>query len=349
MLAQIMRNQFRPVAFAATSFAISGLALPIGLLCVTRLDMGVAGILTGMLVAEALVLSARALLVRQALFGGWSTDLLRRLLRFGVPLVPVTMSFWVFTTSDRIILAKLGSFRDLGYYSAGLSLVSIFSIFAAAVGQAWSPRVYQKYEHDPAAAADFVGRSLTYFVVGIGALATFLAAFAPEAIDLITADEYAPAATVVPILAAGSVAYGTSLITSSGLTLTYRTKRLLALSLVAAVLNVALALALVPSLGMTGAALASAAGYVALTSVYLVAAQRVWPIKLEARRLGVATAALAVGTGLASVMTDAPIAARVTIPAVFAAIMLVGLGRNDTDRQLVRSIRAGFGRGARGA
>lgn len=334
MLAQVMRNQFRPVPYAVTSFILGLVALSIGLYSVLQLGLGVSGILAGVLIAELLVLIVRAVIVREVLVGDFDAKLLRKLLRFGVPLVPVTMSFWVFTASDRIVLAKLGSFADLGFYSAALSLVSFLALLNAAVGQAWAPRMYQLYERDPDGASTVVGVSLTYYIFGLGLLAVAVSAVAPEVINLLTADAYAPSAKVVPYLALGAVAYGSSLVTSSGLTMTYRTGRLSTYSALAAAGNVVLAIVLVPWFGMIGAALASLLGYTVLSSAYFLASQRVWRMRLEPRRL-ISTLVILTACVLASAaLRTAPVTLRLFIPIGYLVLLGLVAGVNDRDRRI---------------
>ena len=338
MLAQILRNEFRPVPYAVTSFGVGAVGLPTGLVLVLSLDLGVAGILIGILVGEGIVLVVRAVLTRSLLVGSFNGSLLRRLLHFGVPLVPVTMSFWVFTASDRVILAKLGSFDELGYYSVALSLIAVMALLSAAVGQAWVPRLVRLYERDKQRASLVVGSSITYFVMALGFVALAMSVLAPEIVALLASPEYAPASKAVPLLALGAVAYGSSMLTSSGLTLTYRTARLSTFSVAAAVVNVLLAVLLVPWLGMFGAALASLLGYVVLTCSYLVASQRLWPVVLERRRLLGTIGVLLAATTAASLLRTEALVFRLLLLPSFVLLTAVVAGVTDRDRRLLTEL-----------
>jgi O-antigen/teichoic acid export membrane protein len=340
MLAQILRNQFRPSPYALTSFGVGVSGLLGGLAAVVLLDLGVAGILLGMLGAELVVLLVRMVLVRRMLAGGrFDRRLLGGLLRFGAPLVPVTLSFWVFTASDRVVLGKLGDLTELGYYSLGVSLVSVFALLSGALGQSWLPRIIQLYQHDEARAARVIGVTLTYLVFGLGFLAVLMSAFAAELVRLVAAPAYAPASRVIPLLTLGAVAYGSNLLTASGMTMRQRTRPLALLSGVAAVINLALAVTLVPILGMVGAALASALGYAVLTCSYLGVSQRLWPVPLERRRLAVASGALVAVAVLLTALPELPVQVRGALPAVYLASLLVFGGSTPLDRQLLGRLR----------
>jgi O-antigen/teichoic acid export membrane protein len=248
------------------------------------------------------------------------------------------MSFWVFTASDRVILAKLGSFEELGFYSVALALVSIFALLSAAVGQAWVPRLFRLYERDKDQAARVVGLSIRYYVFALGLVALGISALAPELIRLLTAPEYSPAAEVVPLLALGAVAYGSTMLTSSGLTLTYRTGRLSWFSAAAAVCNVALALALVPAFGMKGAAVASLLGYTALTLSYFLASQRVWRVTVEMRHLLATIGALVAAVVATSQLSDESLLWRLLILPAFVLVTAVVGGVSARDRRILRQV-----------
>jgi O-antigen/teichoic acid export membrane protein len=340
MLAQILRNEFRPVAYATTSFATGVLGLGAGLFAVSRLHKGVAGILTAFLLAEIVILAVRINLTWHSLAGSFDRNLLRRLLNFALPLVPVTVSFWIFTASDRIVLARLDPLKgDLGLYGLALSIASIFALLSGAVGQAWIPRTTMLYERDRERAASVIGASLTYYLFALGFVAVLISALAPEIIALVAAPKYAGAAGPLPLLALGSVAYGTGVLTSSGMSLTHNTRSLAVASAVTAVVNIGFAIALVPPLGMIGAALAGVLGYGVLTTSYLWISQRLWPIELEKRRLLVICASLAVTVALTSDVVHLPLAVRALMPLAFVGVVLGLAGITDMDRRIASSVK----------
>ncbi len=338
MLAQILRNEFRPVPFVLTGVVLGAGSLGGGLLFAVGLDLGVAGIFVGILCAETLVLGLRTALTFDLFRGSFDRDLLRGLLRFGVPLVPVTVSFWVFTAADRVVVGKVAGLEQLGYYSVAVTVTMVFVVLTSAVSQAWLPRAMQLYEADRERAATVIGASLTYYVFVLGVLASGIAALAPEVTAVLAGPEYAPAAAAIPLLCLGSVAYGSQTITASGMTMTHRTGRLASISLGAAAVNVAAALLLVPPFGIVGAAGASLAGYGLLTTGYLWASQRFWAIHLQPRRLAVTVALLALVGLVTTTQRDQPVGLRLLVPIAFVAgwVLLAGVHADERD-----ALRAG--------
>ncbi len=340
MVAQVMRNQFRPVPFVATGVLLGATSLGAGLVFAVGLDLGIAGIFVGILCAESLVLVVRTVLTRTAYAGPVDRVALRGLLRFGVPLVPVTVSFWVFTAADRVVVGKVAGLAELGYYSVAVTVTLVFVVLTSAVSQAWLPRATQLFEHDRDRAAWAVGASLTYYVFGLGLLAALASAFAPEVTSLLSGPDYAPAARAIPLLCLGSVAYGSVTITASGMTMMHRTGRLAVLSIVAAVVNVGAALALVPPFGIVGAAGATVVGYLVLTMSYLWSSQRLWAIHVEHRRLAVVAVLLAGVGAVATWRVDDPFLLRAAVPVAFVALSVLLAGVRPEERAAVAGLRA---------
>jgi O-antigen/teichoic acid export membrane protein len=335
-----MRNQFRPVAFVFTGVLLGCLGLVLGVAFAVWAGMGIPGIFIGLLAAETTVLVLRTVQTRDVLGGSVDLPLLRGLLRYGVPLVPVSLSFWVFTAADRIIVAKMAGLTELGYYSVAVTVTTAFALLSGAVSQAWLPRSMQLFETDRDRAATAVGGALSYYVFGLGLLATTIAAFADEVTAVLSGPDYAPAAEAIPLLCLGAVAFGSQTITASGLTMMHRTGRLAAISIVAAVVNVVVTIALVPRFGIVGAAGGSAVTYVFLAASYLWASQRVWRIHLEARRLLVLIGLLAGVAAFTTSNVHAPMYVRALIPVGFVALTISLGGLRPHERAALSSWHA---------
>lgn len=286
MCAQILRNEFRPVAYIALNAASTFLLVGFAVYAVVGLQLGLLGVLVGTLAAELVMLPVRLWMARSMLRPRFSPGLLRQLLAFGIPIVPTSLAYWVFLTSDRLLLAKLSTLEQLGLYSVANSLVGLGTIIVAAFAQAWSPHSIRLYEEERGSAPVVYGRVMTYLLGGFGLVAVGVTVFGPELLDVLTSPTYHGASAAIGPLAIGLVAMASTQITAGGISLAKQTKYLALAAWLAAVTNVVLNLALDRQFGMLGAAWATAVAYVALTLLYLVAAQRLWPVRYEIRRSG---------------------------------------------------------------
>jgi O-antigen/teichoic acid export membrane protein len=284
MCAQVLRNQFRAWTYTILNVASTIILVTIIVACVLWLRMGLLGVLGGTLIAQLLMLPIRLWTARSMFVPHFSFSVLGALLRFGVPLVPTSLAYWVFLTSDRVVLERLSTLEQLGLYSVANSVINLTNIAINAFGQAWTPHAIRLYEEHRDTAAAAYGRVMTYLMAGFGLIAVGLTVFAPEILGVLTGPAYHSAASAVAPLAIALVAMASTQVTAGGITLAKKTAYLSIFAWVAAGANLALNLLLDGPFGMIGAAWATAVAYILLTLLYLVASQRLWAIAYEVRR-----------------------------------------------------------------
>lgn len=282
---QALRNQFRSVPFAALNIVTVLLTVCFSIAGLVYLKLGIAGLFAGALAGSAVILPVRIWSIRSLLGFRFSRQLLRKLIAFGVPLVPATLAYWIFTSSDRLLLARMSTLTEVGLYSVAVGLTSVLAFGVGALGQAWSPRAFLLHETDRAAAPAIFGETLIMVVALFSFLAIGMTTLAPEILHVLTTPPYYAAATAVLPLAIGYVAYASTQVTAFGITLTKKTHYLAIYSWGAALINVSFNLLLIPRLGMVGASWATAFAYVFLTVAYFKTSQRLSPIVCRWRSL----------------------------------------------------------------
>ena len=301
MCGQVLRNQFRPWAYSAMYLGFGFLSIAFAIVAVAVLHLGVFGILLGLLLGEVAQLPFRIWSVRGMFGRKISGALLRSLLAFGVPLVPTSVAYWVFLTSDRIVIGQLQAWAG-GPVRGGGTLIAVGATAISALGQAWTPHAIAAYEEDNAGARRLVSNVATYLLAAFGFLAVALTTFSHEFFGILTTSSYASAASLVPPLGLAMVAQASMTVTSLGITLKKRTAFLALLAWVAAIVNLGLNLVLDRQFGAAGAAWATAATYLALTAGYLVVSQRLWRVDYDWRALSLIAVLIVVLTLVAGML-----------------------------------------------
>ena len=325
MCGQVLRNEFRAGAYISLNVAALALMVAASLFGVVVLELGIVGVLLGTLVAEIGMLPIRILSARHMLGWHFSPAALRGLLAYGLPLVPTSLAYWVFTTSDRVMLSNLSTLAQVGLYSVAASVTSIAMIAVTALGQGWNPHAIRAFEEDRDSAGGLFARMFTYILAAFGVLGIGMSAFAPELIGIVAGSEFVGAAAAIGPLSVGMIAYATTQVTAGGITLAKRTGYLAAYAWLAAAVNVGLNFMLIPELGMVGAAWATSVAYVVLTAMYLVTSRRLWRFDYERSRATILLIIVAVGLLVASLLADIGLEARVAFAAIVAAkLALVG-------------------------
>lgn len=284
-LLDAVRLQFAPLRFCAISLVKNFGAVLVGLLLLIEFDMGVMGLLLGIVIAGWLAVPVGLLMIRRNLTLRLDSRLWGQLLRYGSPFVLAGAAYWVFGSVGNWMLGIYGTAADVGLFAIGMKFSVVMTFIISAFAQAWSPYALRMYGEDPDYREKWASVfSVWMFVLALASLG--LALFAPELMRLLTPPEYWPAARVLAIGAVGLVFYGTVQMTSLGVMIAKRTILLNYAAWAAAVVAVVLNLLLIPRFGGVGAAVATLAAYVVLTSILLFWTQRLHPMPLEYGRLG---------------------------------------------------------------
>jgi O-antigen/teichoic acid export membrane protein len=300
MLAQVLRNSFRSVAYASLLALGAAFDVGLGLLFVVWAGWGVHGILLGILIGQTIAALVTLPLVRAYVGFSFDRSVLPPLLRFGVPFIPASLAVWAMKSLDRLVLSTNAAPEEVGYYGFAVSLIAPFSVITMALGQAWIPRIAQLDARDRLAAARGASAAIAWATAGFGAAAMLVGALAPVIVRVLGGAAFTDSAQVMPLLALGAALTGVAVFARTGLTLTRRTTIIPVVTGIAALLDAALLLVLVPRVGLVGAAAASAAAYCTLSLLTLWAGNRVYPLDLPVSRLLVMLLALTVQTCVAT-------------------------------------------------
>jgi O-antigen/teichoic acid export membrane protein len=263
------------------------------------------GGITGMFAVEAAVAGANLVwtwvLARRALHGpsAPAVELRRGALRFaGWTTLSALVTLVVWRRSEFLFLAHYSTDAQIGLYSIAFAMVTAVSAIPEQLSTVFVSAFATLRGAD---AADRVrsgfARALRLIVLATLPITAGAAAVGPELLKVVYGDVYEGAGTpllimvgVIPFLAIGSIA--------SSLMSGYDDARTpLLAGAFAAVVNIALALLLIPPLDATGAALANSGAQIAATVPLYVAARRLsGPVRWEVGsllRCGVASAGCA--------------------------------------------------------
>jgi O-antigen/teichoic acid export membrane protein len=206
--------------------------------------------------------------IRKTVVFAVSWDELKKMLHYGLPLIPTSGSMWVLALSDRFFLLKLTSLREVGLYAVGAKLSQILYLFVTAFGLAWSPFILSIYSKDKEEEKRIRGKITTYYIFALALLAVFITIVSKPVILLLTTREFLDAHKVIGILALATAASGATQALCTGINIARKTKYLAWYTFLAALLNITLNAILIPRFGMMGAAVATAVSYLLLCVLY---------------------------------------------------------------------------------
>jgi O-antigen/teichoic acid export membrane protein len=335
-LREAMRLEFRAWQYVTASVLASFVAGGLGILAVVAFDLHVRGVFLGVIAGNLLSILYSTFVLRGDISRHFSTKKLRTMLRYGMPLVPVAVAMWSLTLVDRIMLNKLGSIVEVGEYAVANRVANVLLLGVTGFALAFGPFIFSIYSEDRALERVIRAQALRYLTVTLAGAGLVLTLFARELIGLI-APAFDTAYEVVGLLSLAVVVFGIASVAMAGISYLRRTELLAFITLGAAAVNIGLNFALIPPFGMVGAAGANLAGYLLLTALYYVVAQRLYPTPYEPRKL-LLILGLATGLGVLGIVPIDPLAAALTVKmaAVVAFVVLLRLTRIVTPEEIDR-------------
>jgi O-antigen/teichoic acid export membrane protein len=338
-LTALFRAEERSTQFVLASLANVLLTIAATVLLVVVWEQGALGVLVGNLAGTLLVYLGLLAVHRQQLGLEFSRPLLREMNRFGIPLVPAALALIAVNFSDRFFLVHLADLDEVGLYEIGVRVASAMVLLLTAFRTAWPAFAYS-IEDDEEAKRTYAF-VLTYLVAIASWLALALGLLAPWLVELLTTPQYQEGERVVAPLAFGGMAYAAYIVMAIGVGRAKRTQFNWAITGLAAAVNVALNLILIPPYGMMGAAAATVAAYAVMFAAMTWYAQRVFPTPYQWRRVGTAVVA-AVALLLAGKALGGLAVALALALAYPVALLLLGFFLPEERRRLRRLVRSSY-------
>ena len=340
-----LRRREQAGAFVAASLAETAVLIASVWWFLSRGD-GLEGVLKGYVVSAAVAAVGLTPIVLGRARWRVNPRLIRRLVAFGAPLIVSGVAARFLNLGDRLILDVFVSREAMGVYEWASRLGGVVNMVAVqGFGLAFT--VLGLKAAASGEAPDLQRSAFRHFAAWAGWVVLGLTLFAVDATRLFAEDpRYLQIEGLVLLIGGGFGVYGLYFVAVNPLLAAGRTRAVATAVGGAAVLNVALNVALIPALGIAGAAWATLVAYLALVAV----TARLARGSVETRYPWVSlawVAALVVGLWAVAVPTAGwPVVARVAARAVLAAayvplLWAVGVyGREDfaRAREAVRAV-----------
>jgi O-antigen/teichoic acid export membrane protein len=295
----LLRLEERARAYFAITLANVLVTIPLTVLLVVILGDGAEGLLIATYVTVFPFIAQRLWEERRRLRLLPDRPLLRRMTRFGLPTMPAELSLYSLNFIDRIVIARTAGLAEAGLYALAVKFAQGMNVIARAFQLAWPPLAYSIADDDEARRA--YALVFTWFTAVCAFAVTGFWLLGPWIVRFLAAPDFFGAHRALPLLATGIALYALYLVQVIILGRTGRTELSFPATLVGTIVNVALNLALVPSMGIVGAGIALVASYLLIGVITYVLTQRLFAVPYEWRRLAIA-AGLAAAISAAGVL-----------------------------------------------
>lgn len=264
------------------SFFIIAVALIIYLVAVK--NWGILGVLTGSLTMEAISCLTLYFYIRKEIVLKFLKIEARKMLRFGLPLIPANLSVFVFNSTDRYFLNYFSTLHELGLYNLGYKLGTVITVLLASpIALIWPAMFLSVRKHSNA--KTFYVKALTYIVFLSLLMFLGLSLLSKEVLQIFSNKQYWDAYKVIPIITLTYALWTLPKITNVAISLKRKTKAAAMIFFLGAVVNIGLNFALIPKYGMMGAAYATFITYALMVAILFFYNQRLMGVSYEWNRI----------------------------------------------------------------
>ena len=279
---QLYRLQLKSFGYSILSviYFISNLILTIYLLVFVR--TGIIGIYWAKVITDSIMMcfmlsKNRSFLCRPQL------NLLKKMLFFGLPLVPSALAYFIMEYLDRYFIKAYWGLAPLGIYAVAYKLSNVLRLIGLGFNTAWSPFFYSVYDTKDGArkiSLIFKGYALVLLSVVL-----CISLFSKEILLFFTTPDYVDAHKVVYIIMFSLFVYLTTDYFCIGIGIKKKTYHRLWAGIIASCTNFFLNWMLIPKFGIAGAAWATFFSYLIYGGYVMFFSQKLYPVNYGMKRL----------------------------------------------------------------
>ena len=227
------------------------------------LKEGIGGYLKAYIIANTLT-AIYALIMgrgyRSFSLSGVDKELLKRMAKYSIVLIPNSFMWWIMNSSDRIMVSSMVGIAANGIYAVSYKLPTLVSTLTTIFNQAWSySAIREEGTEDESEYNNKIFKTLIGIVmlIGIG-LVTFMKPF----LSIYVAKEYYIAWKYTPFLTVGCVYLTLASFMATSYTVHKDSFGYLFSGVFGAVFNIVMNFVLIPWIGVYGAAIATCISYI---------------------------------------------------------------------------------------
>jgi O-antigen/teichoic acid export membrane protein len=292
----LFRLEERARAFFVTTILNVLVTIGLTVVLVVGAGEGARGLLIGSYASGAAFVLGLIVWQWRRLSLRFDRQLLRRLLRFGLPTMPAEASLYLLNVVDRVIIVRYAGLAEAGLYALAVKFAQGVNVLVRGFQLAWPPLAYSIRDDDDA--RRFYAVVVTLFTAGCAFVVTGMWLFSRWIVRALAAPKFFDSYEAIGLITTAVTLYALYMVMVVILGRTRRTGFNFPAAIAALVTNVILNLLLVPPLGIVGAALALVASYLVVVALMYVFTQRLFPVPYQWGRLARVVLAAAVLVGL---------------------------------------------------
>lgn len=334
-LQKLLRGLKNQKLFAASGVFHTAVFVGLNVVKVCFLHKGVTALLESSVISLyasiclILILEKR---VRTVDFKGDARPLQKEMLKYSIPLVPSTLSWWVMSASDRYVIRWLIGAAANGIYSVSYKFPSVVQMVFTMFNNSWTDMALAQLKKGDE--SEKYAKSIFKQLYTISfSLSFVLIPFTKVVMKVILSQKYKIAANYMGFLYLGTVFQGLSTFCNIGYLQGKKTSGAAKTSIAGAAVNLGIDLVFIRYIGLYAAAISTFVGYFVMWLMRMKDIKQTFPIHVDKKNFAVYTA---IGICLAIATAKTPIWADLALTAVFAVLFIF------LNKSLIRTLLQGL-------
>ena len=286
ILSQYLRGLGEVKKFAINGVLLSFTTGLFNILFLVVLGLNLKGYFWAMIVAYAI--SIIYLLITSKAFRSFdrkliNVDKMKNILKYSIPLVPNSITWWVINASSRYFISFFVGLGANGLYAVASRIPSVLNMLYQVFNQAWQLSAIEEFESDNRTV--FFSKVFNYLSTFMFLGASVVIIFTKPIFSMLFAPEYFDAWMVTPFLLIGTVYSSFSSFLGTNYIAAKETRGIFNTSVYGGVISLALNFLLIPTIGLTGAGVSSLVSFIAMFIFRYIDTKKYLQLNLDIKNL----------------------------------------------------------------
>ena len=286
IMLQISRGLGDNTNYAIGSFITATATIVFNIIFLLILDLGAYGMLYASLLAN--ILCALYIFVRKKIYNYISIkelkkEILQKMCKYSIPLIPNALSWWIFNSSDRVIVSSILGIGANGILAASHKFSTVYITIYNIFNMTWTESVAIHIDDNDS--DKFFSKITNSMFAIFSSLCFGIIAIMPFVFPIMINSAYSAAYYQIPILMLASLAnVGIGLISVIYIA-KKKTKEIAKTSIISAVINIVINLSLIKFVGLYAASISTLIAYLTMLIYRSIDVKKYIELKMDKRLL----------------------------------------------------------------
>ena len=286
IMLQISRGLGDNQTYAIGSFITAGVTIIFNVIFIVGFRFGAYGMLTASLLANiicVIFIFIKKKIYRYLSITEYKKELLKKLWKYSLPLIPNQLSWWVFNSSNRLIISTFLGMSANGIFAAAHKFSSVYITIYNIFNMTWTESATLHIDDEDN--SEFFSKITNNMFSLFSCLCFGIIAFMPFIFPIMINEAYGEAYNQIPILMLASLGnVGVGLISVIYIA-RKKTKEVAKISIMAAVINLIVHLTLIKFIGLYAASISTLVAYYSMLIYRFIDVRKYVKLNLDKKML----------------------------------------------------------------